>query len=390
MQPNSSVKFDRKSFDIIKKTIRTISTAKKGREHDAGFATQLPMIVGLKLTNKCNLRCKHCYEWNEDGYHRDMALDGQNAELDFDIVKKVMKETKEVKSGLYLWGGEPLVYSHFDQLAQLLEHDNRITAICTNGVWIEQKMDLLLKIGPLLELLIALDGFETENDAMRGKGTYGKVIKAIEALAALRKKAHFKGKISLHMVINENMIGKIYDFIGFFEQKGVDTIFLCFPWYISAQSSRNMSRYFEQNFGFLEQNQAYNKYSWDAFKYGLDTTHAGAIIEELERIRQKTWKTRVRYQPALKAHEIQNFLKGEHIPAQGREKCLSISTRMDILPDGSVSSCKHFPEFSIGSLKDRSVYELWNCDKFRRIREMIDKALMPVCSKCNNLYLHGS
>lgn len=390
MQPGSSVKFDEKSFDIIKKTIKSISMAKKGRQNNPEYATKMPVIVGLKLTNKCNLRCKHCYEWNEDGYHRNMEHSRQNAELDFEIAKKIIDETRQIGSNLYLWGGEPLFYSHFDQLAQLIEGDCRVTAICTNGVLLEQKMDAILKIGPMLELLIALDGFKAENDEIRGNGTFGKVVNAIDALEDLRRKQIFQGKISLHIVISEKMLGKLYDFISFFEQKGVDSIFMCFPWYISSESSENMSRYFENNFGFLDQNSSHDKYSWDAFKYGLDKSHTDAVIEEMERIKNKTWKIRVRYQPALKPEEIRHFLMGEHIPAQGRDKCLSISTRMDVLPDGSMSSCKHFPEFAVGNLKDLSVSELWNCERFCRVREVIDKGLMPVCSKCNNLYLHSN
>lgn len=389
MQPDSNVKFDTKSFEIIKKTIRNISVANRGRKADSSYATRLPVIVGLKLTNRCNLRCKHCYEWNEEGYHRNMAHSVQNAEIPFEIVEKVMKETSEVKSNLYLWGGEPLYYGHFKGLAELLEKDNRITAICTNGIALEQQMDSILKIGPLLELLIPLEGFEEENDAIRGTGTYKIVVKAVDTLMELRRKNIFKGKVSLHIVINEKMLGKLYQFISYFEQKGVDSVFLCFPWYISDDTSNAMNTYFETNFDFLGQNRLAAKYSWDAFKYGLDASHAPALIEEMKEILSREWKLRVRFQPDLKFEEVPDFLDGKYVPAQGRSKCLSISTRMDVLPDGSVSSCKHFPEFTIGSLYDKSVEELWNCEKFKEVRKTIDKELMPVCSKCNNLYLHG-
>jgi radical SAM protein with 4Fe4S-binding SPASM domain len=389
MQPSSNVKFDTKSFNIIKKTIGNISAANRGRKGDSSFATQLPVIVGLKLTNRCNLRCRHCYEWNDEGYHRNMAQQAQNAEMPLDIIQKIMKETREVKSNLYLWGGEPLYYGHFKELAEMIEEDNRITAICTNGIALEQQMDSILKIGPLLELLIPLEGFEEENDAIRGGGTYKIVVKAVDTLMELRRKNIFKGKVSLHIVINAKMLGKLSDFISFFEQKGVDSIFLCFPWYISDDTSFEMNSYFEQNFEFLNQNRLTAKYSWDAFKYGLDVSYTPAVIEEMKKIMGKEWKIRVRFQPDLKFSEVHDFLDGKYVPAQGRSKCLSISTRMDVLPDGSVSSCKHFPEFAIGSLEDMSVKELWNCEKFKEVRKVIDNGLMPVCSKCNNLYLHG-
>lgn len=389
MQPKSSVKFDKKSFDIIKNTIENISASHKGRIANPGYATDLPKIVGLKLTNMCNLRCKHCYEWNENGYHHEMEYATQNKELDFDIIKKIMNETNQVQSSLYLWGGEPLCYSRFDDLANILEKESRITAICTNGVLLEQKIDSILKLGELLELLIALDGFELESDSIRGKGSYRKVLNAIDLLLDLRRKKLFLGKISLHIVISQNMIGKIYDFLSFFEEKGVDCIIVCFPWYIAQQLSDDMTAYFNKNFLFLEKDKIQKMHSWNAFKYSVNSSYSKAIIEELDRIKKKTWANRVRIQPALKNEEVCKFLNGEHVNAQSMKKCYSISTRMDVLPDGSISSCKHFPEFTIGSLVEHTVHDLWNSEKFRKVRETIDKELMPICSKCNNLYLHG-
>jgi radical SAM protein with 4Fe4S-binding SPASM domain len=388
MQPISKVKLDNKSFDIMKKTIKNISVAKRGRENDSSFSTALPVIVGLKLTNRCNLRCKHCYEWNEEGYHHNMDVHTQNAEMPIEIVRKIMDETREAKSNLYLWGGEPLMYSHFDELAELIEKDNRITAICTNGIELENKMDSILKMGPLLELLIPLEGFEAENDAIRGIGTYHKVIKAMDTLLELRKKNIFQGKISLHIVVNEKMLGEFYEFISIFEEKGVDAIFLCFPWYISDDTSIKMTSYYKKNFDFIRGKEQ-TKYSWDAFKFGLDPSYTPVLLEEMKRIMSKEWRMRVRFQPDLRFEDVHSFLDGTYIPVQGQRKCLSISTRMDVLPDGSVSSCKHFPEFTVGDLNTAGVKELWNSEAFKKIRGIIDRELMPVCSKCNNLYLHG-
>ena len=58
---------DEKSFDLIKKVASNISISKKisqGLDENS----DIPYVIGIKLTNRCNLRCKHCYEWNESGY----------------------------------------------------------------------------------------------------------------------------------------------------------------------------------------------------------------------------------------------------------------------------------------------------------------------------------
>lgn len=246
MQPKNKRRMSAKEIAILKRTMANSESVSKGLRENDGFCTDLPQIVGIKLTNRCNLRCKTCYEWNEQGYHRNMSKDEQNSEINIKLLEKVIEETEPVKSNLYLWGGEPLYYSKFDELSYLLEGRNRITAICTNGQLIKKKLDSLLRLGEYLELLIAVDGLKDENDYIRGKGTYEETLAAIRELLVLREQGIFKGKISIHCVISEEMVGKLYDFLVFFETLGVDMVILCYPWYISEKTSESMDRYYKK------------------------------------------------------------------------------------------------------------------------------------------------
>ena len=84
-----------------------------------------------------------------------------------------------------------------------------------------------------------------------------------------------------------------------------------------------------------------------------------------------------------------DFILGEEIPAQNRKHCIGITNRMNVMPDGKVTVCKLFPEFEIGDLSSKSVPDVWNSPDFQKARELISRGLMPVCSKCVLLYLHG-
>lgn len=383
MQPKCKRNMSEKEMTILKKTIENSKRVSKGLKFDDAFCTELPQIVGIKLTNRCNLRCKTCYEWNEAGYHRNMPRDEQNREIDFDLVKKVIEETEPVKSNIYLWGGEPLFYSKFEELSYLLEGRDRITAICTNGQLIRKKMDSLLRMGENLELLIAVDGLEQENDDIRGKGTYQETLTAIKELLLLRAKGIFKGKISIHCVISAEMAGKLYDFLVFFETLGVDVVILCYPWYISEKTSNSMNYYYEKKIGVLGE----AKPSWNAFKYKLPTRFYNKVLVDKKKIMGETWNMQVKFQPELSDSEILDFMNDEL--ALTPFKCFSIAERLEVLPDGSISTCKHFPEMVVGNIKEDSIYNIWHSDKYRKIRMVLQNELMPVCTKCNNLYLHG-
>jgi radical SAM protein with 4Fe4S-binding SPASM domain len=273
----------------------------------------------------------------------------------------------------------------------LLEAYPRETTICTNAVLIERKLDALLRISDNLELLIALDGFEEENDALRGKGVFNKAIDAIRKLVELRKESRFRGKITIHTVVNDGMTDKLYDLLDFLEGVGVDMVMVCFPWYISDECTQGMDNYFDEKFDFLPASEHRGERSWHAFNYKLDPERIPALMSELDRVNHRVWKMRLRYQPNLDHDQIEDFVLGKEVRGKGtmNKKCLALSNRMDITPDGTIIACKFFKEFEIGKLHDTSVQELWHSMTYKRIREMMDERLTPACSKCSVLHLHG-
>ncbi len=64
---------------------------------------------------------------------------------------------------------------------------------------------------------------------------------------------------------------------------------------------------------------------------------------------------------------------------------------MDVFPNGDVVSCKFFPEFRMGNLKDEGLAGIWTGERFQQMRQTISQCgLMPVCAKCNLLYTRGT
>ena len=389
MQPETDVKFDDNSFNRIKRTIRNMSLGRKQSSKDPSYAMDIPDEVGIQLTNKCDLRCKHCFQWNENGFHKDYPKALQQTEIDFGIIKKIFSETSQVKSNLYLWGGEPLCYSRLSDLSMLLERDPRWTVFCTNGIAVNENIDALCRMSKTCALLISLDGFQIENDSIRGKGKYDIVMNNINGLLDLQAKGTFKGEISVNCVINEMMIGKLYDFPILFENLGVNSLYFCFPWYISQETAERMDLFFKDHFSWLLGFEDGYKPSWHSYTYKLDPGLYDPLKEDIKKLNGKKWKIRMRLQPALEIDEIADFIADKGKPAQERSKCIGIRNRMNVTPDGKVTACKMFPEFTVGDLHESSVADIWKNDNFRKTREIMNGGLMPICSKCILLYLHG-
>jgi sulfatase maturation enzyme AslB (radical SAM superfamily) len=301
MQPKTNVRFDKQTFDRLKNTIKIISITNKNRLKDYTHTLKIPKEIGFQLTNRCNLRCKHCFQWNEDGLFHKMDKHLLKNEMDIKIIKKVFSQTKSSKSNIYLWGGEPLCYSKWDELCDILANDSRWTVLCTNGILIDQKIDSIIKISKSLAITISLDGFKFENDKIRGDGTFDKVLKNIHLLIDLKNQGIFKGEITINCVISEDMIGKLYDFMEFFEAKKINTVYFCFPWFISEKTANQMDIYYKRNFENLflsNMNNSVSK-SWHSYSYNLSKSVLPKLKKEIRRINSRIWKIRIRFQPAL-------------------------------------------------------------------------------------------
>lgn len=393
VNPTTSVPLDDRSFGRLRDKIGSISAARAGVSREPGHALPLPEEVGFQLTNSCNLRCKSCFQWNETGFHRHMSTKSLSDDLDFDIIERVLAATRPVKSKVFLWGGEPLIYSQFDGLMKLLTDDPRWTILSTNGIGLDSKIDSILPASENLACVVSLDGFEEDNDRIRGRNTFRRVMESVDLLLRLQREGRFRGAVTISCVISPLNFRRLVEFAEFFERMRVDSVYFVFPWYIPTASAERMDAFFTERFDWLLENNpeliADRKASWHSYQFNFDPDQVEALKEELRRLSSRKWDIRIRLQPPLADDEIVDFIDGSEKPAQGRTRCLSVATRMNVMPDGRVTTCKLFPEFATGTLKDHTFEDAWSGDNPTRTRAAISCGLMPICAKCVQLYLVG-
>ncbi len=389
MQPQTSVKFDKETFERLKDSVSNIAKISKERKKNLQSASPVPTEIGIQLLYGCNMRCKMCYQWNEDGFFHLLGEEQLKKEISPEVVERILKETHEQKSRLFLWGGEPLFHSQWDKIAKLLEQDPRWTTICTNGLLIENKIDTLLPISQNMVLLISLDGLHEANDNLRGKGTFNKIIDQINLLLDLRKKGEYKGLISINTVLNDAFIDHLFEFMEYFEKIKVDSVYFNFPWYISQTQAKEMDAFYKDNLGWLNNTSVDSEASWHSYTYHISKSSLHKLWEQIEKLNSRKWSIRIRFQPALEKDEIESFITGREKPDIKKHECFAVSNRIDVHADGKVGSCKFFPELSIGDIHKNSLIDIWQSDAFGKFREKISQGLMPVCSKCVLLYLNG-
>jgi radical SAM protein with 4Fe4S-binding SPASM domain len=390
MHPSTTRVLNDKEFADIKHTVSMRSAARKRQAADPEYAAPLPQEVSLQLTYKCNLRCTHCYQWNEQGFFRDFSVQQARTELDLDVVADVLRTTEGNRAKLFLWGGEPLMYSKFTQLTELLTQYPRTVNMCTNGLLFKRHLDDLLRIGENLNLLVSLDGLGEDHEALRGKGTFRRTTDNIKLMMDLKRDGRFRGEISLSCMVSHVTVGKMYDFMVWAEELGVNTVYFQFPWYISPDVATAMDELYAKSFAWLQPATGTKKPTWHSYTYQLPPEELPTLRESMRRLAERRWNVRVRYQPQLEADEVEDFIRGTSRPAQHRNRCLAVSNRMEVHANGVVSSCKFFPEFVVGNLHETGVADLWRSEPFRKVRGILaENGMMPVCSKCILLYLNG-
>ncbi|OJF77003.1 MAG: pyrroloquinoline quinone biosynthesis protein PqqE [Treponema sp. CETP13] len=132
----------------------------------------IPWAILFDPTTACNLRCTGCWS-AEYGHKYNLTY----AEMD-----NIVKQGEEIGTHFYLMtGGEPTVRMD-DVLKLAAAHPTSEFHLFTNGTLIDEKLcDKVLKVGNI-SFSLSLEGFEEVNDSRRGKGTYNKVMKAMDIM----------------------------------------------------------------------------------------------------------------------------------------------------------------------------------------------------------------
>ncbi|MCI5143032.1 MAG: radical SAM protein, partial [Candidatus Electrothrix sp. ATG1] len=144
------------------------------------------MIFQWHITNRCNLRCLHCYQ---DRYTDSNEL--TLAQID-DVLAQISALSTENpgqgRTHLTITGGEPLLFPHLDALIEKVFRSSHIKgySLLSNGHGIDAATIRLLRKYPPVYVQVSLDGTKKNHEAIRGTGSFAQAVQGIKQLVAAK------------------------------------------------------------------------------------------------------------------------------------------------------------------------------------------------------------
>jgi len=182
-----------------------------------GWPKMLPLNLTLSPSPKCNSRCLTCNIWMK-----------REDELTIEEWDKVLASLGHSPYWFTISGGEPLMYPHVVELAQLVYKHCRpgVINIPTNAILpiIPDRVKRIARLCPESQLIInlSLDGLGAKHDFIRGiPGNFEKFEERLGQLLALRAQLP-NLTVGIHSVISVFSVADLDELIAYADRSGAD------------------------------------------------------------------------------------------------------------------------------------------------------------------------
>lgn len=345
--------------------------------------------ISLRVNEVCNLRCSSCGQWGENGHLRLKLQRGEKLDqLDFDVVKRLIFETRRDHPFYYIWGGEPTMWKPLLSLFEELARHKLKGSIVTNAQDLNRIIEELIETGSLQVLFLSIDGWDSESQNImrspangRTSDNFEKTMAVIQKVNEIKKRKNllFPFIIPITVISNKN-----YMHLADIHRLVIDTTQLhpyYYGWFITEERAKLHEKVFEERFGYKPKN--HRGYLKSCFN-DVDPVETAKQIREIKSI-SKGRSSVPQFLPDIESIEQIRRYYSDHSWHCGYPSCESIYYTAEISPDGRVTPCRDYQDYTCGNINEQSFYDIWNGEPFKKFRSEMEKGLMPVCTRCCGL-----
>jgi len=156
----------------------------------------------LQITNRCNLRCRHCY-----------LGPARPVDLSLAQVREALEQFVRIQGlRLLVSGGEPLLHPMFREVNGLLRGVGVRVVLLSNGTLIDEHVARNLTAQ---EVQVSLDGMRDGHEILRGTGSFDRVMAAIRYLIEAGK------TVSVATMVHTGNVGEFDEMAALLPELGV-------------------------------------------------------------------------------------------------------------------------------------------------------------------------
>jgi radical SAM protein with 4Fe4S-binding SPASM domain len=309
-------------------------------------------LIQWHLTEKCNLKCLHCYQTGE----RDNELSYREVD---DTIKEITGTLEswstayglDLSPSINITGGEPFLRKDLFEILSVLVNKGFEVFLLTNGILIDREKARRLCSTGVKGVQVSIEGPEDVHDSIRGRGSFSASITGIKNLV------NSGLEVTLNATVSQLNADHLVSMVGFASGLGVRR--LGFSRLVPSGRGRSLT-------GEMLKIEAVRDLYENIF----------SIVPEngLEIVTGDPVATQFR--------DGHGDAAGEEFPLGG---CAAGVSGLTILPDGTVVPCRRLP-VPLGNVRRDSLREIWSSSKTLndlRTRSMY-KGKCGSCSKWAN------
>lgn len=303
-----------------------------------------PIKIQWKITNKCNLKCRHCYLGKLNGF--ELPFEKVDKIADMIIDSNVMEVT--------LSGGECLTYKGIEKIIKKFLINGIKVDVFTNALLLKSilnKIDLDILNKDDLLFYVSVDGLKDSHEQIRGRNTFDKTIENI-------KYAIKKGyPVVTNTVINKVNYYDIMDMIILLKQIGVKDVQLS-NLIVQGNADVNLKISLTEQINLKKKiNELYKNHPEFGYIYYSEIPDSDGV------------------------RKVYSLSKGKKkYIGNDNWKCTAGVARVTIDPNGKVYCCPFIKNSYLGDLNNQSLSEVWdNINRYKFLKRLSKENSDRIC-----------
>lgn len=340
----------------------------------ADGSSRPPLGVTLRVTMRCNLRCRMCHVVHAQD-ETAQRLRGVR-DIPLDLAKRTIDQLSETGTYVCFSGGEPLLYRDLPALISHARERGVVTTLATNATRLEEQAEQLVTSGLKVATISLLGPPDVHNETTGVPDAFERLEAGVGALDRVKRERDSATPIAIiNCPMTDLNAGRLNEVADIVSEWPIEAVNFQHMWFKPASAIEQQE---ERHAGLLEEG-AFAEMG-DADEADVDVDSLAAEVDAL--LRRRRAQPVVVYPDLGRQEMCQYYLEPSVQVGPGRAACLWLFTM--IHPNGEVSPCEGF---NAGNLNDETLMEIWNGEKLRRFRRALrDAGTLPVCHRCCVFY----